>query len=43
MARDAQTWAGRAHMEATIAALESFEFEQQRGTRVVQEGSASSA
>ncbi|HXU60004.1 MAG TPA: aldehyde dehydrogenase family protein, partial [Verrucomicrobiae bacterium] len=38
-ARDAQTWAGRAHMEATIAALESFEFEHQRGgTRIVQEG-----
>jgi aldehyde dehydrogenase (NAD+) len=38
-ARDAQTWAGRAHMEATIKALENFEFEHQRGgTRVVQEG-----
>ena len=38
-ARDAQTWAGRAHLEATIAALESFEFEHQRGgTRIVQEG-----
>ncbi|HVJ32689.1 MAG TPA: aldehyde dehydrogenase family protein [Terriglobia bacterium] len=38
-ARDAQTWAGRAHMEATIAALESFEFEHQRGkTRIVKEG-----
>jgi aldehyde dehydrogenase (NAD+) len=38
-ARDAQTWAGRAHMEATIKALEDFEFEHQRGgTRVVQEG-----
>jgi aldehyde dehydrogenase (NAD+) len=38
-ARDAQTWAGRAHMESTIAALETFEFEEQRGgTRVVQEG-----
>jgi aldehyde dehydrogenase (NAD+) len=38
-ARDAQTWAGRAHLEATIKALEDFEFERQRGaTRVVQEG-----
>ncbi len=38
-ARDAQTWAGRAHMEATIKALEEFEFEEQRGgTRVVKEG-----
>jgi aldehyde dehydrogenase (NAD+) len=37
-ARDAQTWAGRVHLEATIAALESFEFESQRGsTRVVHE------
>ncbi|HVI88950.1 MAG TPA: aldehyde dehydrogenase family protein [Dongiaceae bacterium] len=38
-ARDAQTWAGRAHMEATITALENFEFEHQRGkTRIVKEG-----
>ncbi len=37
-ARDAQTWAGRAHMEATIKALEDFEFEHQRGTsRIVKE------
>ncbi|MFK8251509.1 aldehyde dehydrogenase family protein [Ancylobacter terrae] len=37
-ARDAQAWAGRAHLEATIAALETYEFEHQRGTtRVVQE------
>ena len=37
-ARDAQTWAGRVHLEATIAALESYEFEHQRGTtRVVRE------
>ena len=37
-ARDAQVWAGRAHLEATIAALEAFEFEQQRGTtRIVHE------
>ena len=31
-ARDAQVWAGRAHLESTIAALEAFEFEQQRGS-----------
>src|SRR5262249_47271709 len=38
-ARDAQTWAGRAHMESTIAALEEFEFEHQRGkSRIVKEG-----
>jgi aldehyde dehydrogenase (NAD+) len=38
-AREAQAWVGRAHMEATIEALEAFEFEQQRGTtRVVLEG-----
>ena len=37
-ARDAQVWAGRAHLEATIAALEAFEFEQQRGaTRIIRE------
>src|SRR3954467_11598656 len=35
-ARDAQIWAGRAHFESTIAALEAFEFEQQRGhTRII--------
>ena len=38
-ARDAQTWAGRVHLEATIASLESYEFELQRGaTRVMKEG-----
>ena len=38
-ARDAQTWAGRVHMEATIAALEAYEFEDQRGaTRIIKEG-----
>ena len=38
-ARDAQTWAGRVHLEATIAALEDYEFEHQRGaTRIVKEG-----
>ena len=37
-ARDAQTWAGRVHLEATIASLESYDFEEQRGTtRVVKE------
>jgi aldehyde dehydrogenase (NAD+) len=37
-ARDAQIWAGRAHLESTIAALEAFEFEQQRGkTRIIRE------
>jgi len=38
-ARDAQTWAGRVHLEATIAALEAYEFEDQRGaTRIIKEG-----
>src|SRR6201991_5129651 len=38
-ARDAQLWAGRVHLEATIKALEAFEFEHQRGgSRIVQEG-----
>ena len=37
-ARGAQAWAGQAHMEATIKALEEFEFEHQRGTtRIVKE------
>ena len=37
-ARDAQAYVGRAHLEATIAALETYEFEEQRGTtRVVKE------
>jgi aldehyde dehydrogenase (NAD+) len=37
-AREAQTWAGRVHLESTIKALEAFEFEHQRGgTRVVKE------
>lgn len=37
-ARDAQTWAGRVHLEATIASLEKYEFESQRGTtRIVKE------
>ena len=38
-ARDAQTWAGQVHLEATIASLEGYEFETQRGnTRVIKEG-----
>jgi aldehyde dehydrogenase (NAD+) len=38
-ARDAQVWAGRVHLEATIKALEAFEFEHQRGgSRIVKEG-----
>jgi len=37
-ARDAQTWAGRVHLEATIAGLEALDFEGQRGaTRIVKE------
>ncbi len=37
-ARGAQAWAGQAHMEATIKALEAFEFEHQRGnSRIVKE------
>jgi aldehyde dehydrogenase (NAD+) len=37
-ARDAQVWAGRVHLEATIGALEKYEFEHQRGTtRVIKE------
>lgn len=37
-ARGAQAWAGQAHMEATIKALEEFEFEHQRGnSRIVKE------
>jgi aldehyde dehydrogenase (NAD+) len=31
-AREAQAWAGRAHMEAAIKALEDFSFEEKRGT-----------
>lgn len=37
-ARDAQAWAGRAHLEATIEALKQYEFESSRGgTRLVKE------
>lgn len=39
MAKNSQAWMGIAHLEATIKALEAFEFEEQRGqTRVVREG-----
>ena len=37
-AREAQAWAGRAHMEATIKGLEDYEFTEKRGgTLVVKE------
>ena len=39
MAKDSQAYCGTAHFEAAIAALEAFEFEEQRGkTRIVREG-----
>lgn len=34
-ALEAQAWAGRAHMEATISALENYSFSEQRGTTMV--------
>ncbi|MBS7543784.1 aldehyde dehydrogenase family protein [Ancylobacter oerskovii] len=34
-ARDAQAWAGRAHIEATIKAFESYAFTEHRGTTMV--------
>jgi aldehyde dehydrogenase (NAD+) len=34
-ARNAQAWAGQAHMEATIRALESFEFSHRRGNSMI--------
>ena len=38
-AREAQAFAGQIHMKSAIEALESFEFERQRGTtRIVREG-----
>ena len=38
-AKAAQAWAGQVHMEATIKALETYEFSYQRGTtRIVHEG-----
>jgi aldehyde dehydrogenase (NAD+) len=37
-AREAQAWAGRAHMEATIKGLEDYEFSEKRGaTTIVKE------
>jgi aldehyde dehydrogenase (NAD+) len=36
-ARDAQVWAGRVHLEATIEALESYEFSRRRGTSLIVE------
>lgn len=37
-AREAQAWAGQAHMEATIKALEGYEFSEKRGkTMIVKE------
>jgi aldehyde dehydrogenase (NAD+) len=34
-ARDAQAWAGRAHMESTIKALEDYVFTEKRGSTMV--------
>lgn len=34
-ARDAQAWAGRAHMESTIGALENYTFSEKRGSTTV--------
>ncbi|MDI7860627.1 aldehyde dehydrogenase family protein [Rhizobiaceae bacterium n13] len=34
-AMEAQAWAGRGHMEATIEALEAYEFSHQRGSTMV--------
>ncbi|RWQ08084.1 aldehyde dehydrogenase family protein [Mesorhizobium sp.] len=34
-AREAQAWAGRAHMESTIKALEDYEFSEKRGATMV--------
>lgn len=34
-ARDGQAWAGRAHLEATITALENYSFEEKRGSTMV--------
>jgi len=34
-ARESQAWAGRAHLEATITAFESFEFSEKRGSTMV--------
>jgi aldehyde dehydrogenase (NAD+) len=34
-AREAQAWAGRVHLEATIQALEDYEFSEKRGSTMV--------
>ena len=34
-AREAQVWAGRVHLEATIEALESYEFSRVKGTSLI--------
>ncbi|EHK55803.1 aldehyde dehydrogenase family protein [Allomesorhizobium alhagi] len=34
-AREAQAWAGRAHLESTIKAFEDYEFTEKRGTTMV--------
>lgn len=34
-AREAQAWAGQAHMEATIKGLEDYEFSEQRGATLI--------
>ncbi|TIN14008.1 MAG: aldehyde dehydrogenase family protein, partial [Mesorhizobium sp.] len=34
-AREAQAWAGRAHVESTIKALEDYEFSEKRGATMV--------
>jgi len=36
-AREAQVWAGRVHLEATIEALEAYEFSRVRGTSLIVE------
>ena len=36
-ARDAQVWAGRVHLEATIEALEAYEFNHVRGASLIAE------
>jgi aldehyde dehydrogenase (NAD+) len=36
-ARDAQVWAGRVHLEATLEALEAYEFNRVRGTSLIAE------
>ncbi len=34
-ARDAQAWSGRAHLESTIAAFETYEFSEKRGSSLI--------